>query len=269
MGIQSSTMMELEAISIGLQLMDILSRHDGTLSTLHIVTDSQAALRALIGGYNTTELVVTIHTLLWQLSEHISDINITWVPGHTNILENEAADRMAQAIANGSIEGVLSSIPHCLKALRTLLRNHYTNRMHSMWTTLSSGQDLRDCGWRFRLNIRWTSIMDRVSVALTSQFLLGHFTSRQYLHRWTLVDDRIADSVRPTLRTVTTSSPAVQDIFSFEPIGYTQRSMIWALTLHGAYKRWWKMDYPFWQASSKGSKKCGTANAVALHGGHA
>ena len=113
MGLHSSTMMELEAISIGLQLMDILSRHDSTLSTLHIVTDSQAALRALIGGYNTTELVVTIHTLLWQLSEHISDINITWVPGHANIPENEAADRMAQAMANGSIEGVLSSIPHC------------------------------------------------------------------------------------------------------------------------------------------------------------
>ena len=189
MGLHSSTRMELEAISIGLQLMDILTRHDSTLSTLHIVTDSQAALRALIGGYNTTELVVNIHTLLWQLSEHISDINITWVPGHTNIPENEAADRMAQAIANGSIEGVLSPIPHCLKALRTLLRHHYTNRMHSMWTTLSSGQDLRDSGWRFRPNIRWTYNMDRVSVALTSQFLSGHFPSRQYLHRWTLVDD--------------------------------------------------------------------------------
>ena len=157
MGLHSSTMMELEVISIGLQLMDIVSKYNITLSTLHIVIDYQAALRALIGGDNTTELVVNIHTLLWQLSEHISDINISWVPGHTNIPENEAIDRMAQAMANGSIEGVLSPIPHCLKALRTLLRHHYTNRMHSMSTTFSPGQDLCDSGWRFRPNIRWTS----------------------------------------------------------------------------------------------------------------
>ena len=65
MGLHSSTMMELDAISIGLQFMDILYKHSITISTLHIVTDSQTALRALIGGANTTELVVTIHTLLW------------------------------------------------------------------------------------------------------------------------------------------------------------------------------------------------------------
>ena len=46
---------------------------------------------------------------------------------------------------------------------------------------------------------------------------------------------RIVDFVRPTQRTVTTSSSDVQDIFIFEPIGFTQHSMIWALTLHGAY----------------------------------
>ena len=59
MGLHSSTMIELEAISNGLELMDILSRHDITLSILHIVTNSQAGLRALIGGCNMTELVVT------------------------------------------------------------------------------------------------------------------------------------------------------------------------------------------------------------------
>ena len=59
MGLHSSTMMELEAISIGLQLMDILYKYSVTISTLHIVIDSQAALMALIGGANTTGLVVT------------------------------------------------------------------------------------------------------------------------------------------------------------------------------------------------------------------
>ena len=80
--------------------------------------------------------------------------------------------------------------------------------------------------------------------------------------------NRIADSVRLTLRTVTKSSPIAKDIVTFELIGYTQRSMLLALTLHGTYKRWWRMDYPSWQASSKGSKACGIANAVALNGGH-
>ena len=102
-----------------------------------------------------------------------------------------------------------------------------------MWTTLSSGQDLRDSGWRFRPNIRWTYNMDRVSVALTSQFLSGHFPSRQYLHRWTLVDD-------PHCRFCETNIEDRDHILlrcpnTFEPIGYTQRSMTWALTLHGAY----------------------------------
>ena len=67
MGLHSSTMIELEAISIDLQPVAILYRHSITISTLPIVTDSQAALWALIGGVNTAELMVTIHTLLWQI----------------------------------------------------------------------------------------------------------------------------------------------------------------------------------------------------------
>ena len=148
-GLHSSTQMELVAIDMGLRLVDIY-RHHYFLSSIHVVTDSQAAVLALMGGRNATETIVAIRSLWWRLSESIPDLRITWVPGHANIPENEAADEAAHMTAIGQLDGALSDIPHALASLKRILWQHYTDEMRDMWATLSCGQSLRNSGWHFR-----------------------------------------------------------------------------------------------------------------------
>ena len=187
-GIHSSTQMELEGIRMGLRMIDIF-RHNWEIKEVRIVTDSKTAIMAVMGGWNKSELVVAIHTLLWRLHDSISSIQLSWIPGHSGVPENEAADFEAREAAEGASSSGISRIGQCHKALCTQVHKHYADRMNAMWKSLSSGQGLRDCDWYYRPSLMWTTRLTRSASSTLSQFLSNHFPCREYLHRWALHDD--------------------------------------------------------------------------------
>jgi ribonuclease HI len=60
-----------------------------------ICVDSQAALKALISPQIKSRVVLDCVTALQNLSE-INTVELIWVPGHSNVLGNEEADRLAR-----------------------------------------------------------------------------------------------------------------------------------------------------------------------------
>ena len=186
-GLYSSTQMELHAIRLGLELTQIMVRTE-TFSEVRIVTDSQAAILSISGGWRRSELVVSISCLLWDIFSSIPLLSLLWVPGHSGVVENEAADSVAHGAAVHSLPALPAAAPLCKSALKTHICLWYHNRMQRMWDSLDTGHGLRACGWQFISPVSWTRPFPRLSVSLLAQFLSDHFPCRLYLYHWHLVD---------------------------------------------------------------------------------
>jgi ribonuclease HI len=63
---------------------------------IYILSDSQAAIKALCKHQITSKLVWGCHQSLIQLAEH-NRVELIWVPGHEGIIiGNETADQLAR-----------------------------------------------------------------------------------------------------------------------------------------------------------------------------
>ena len=188
LGMHSSTQMELEGVRIGLEVVNFLGDHR-TNREVCIVTDSQAAILALKGGRHTSESIVSIYALCWNLIQCGHSITLMWIPGHSDVAENEAADLEARRAAEGHSQAPIAMTPLCKKTLKTRLRAFYTARMMERWKSQYAGQGLRECGWEFRASMHWTTDLSRSAASVVAQFLSDHFPCRRYLHHWALVED--------------------------------------------------------------------------------
>jgi hypothetical protein len=62
---------------------------------VYILSDSQAAIKALDKHQITSKLVWDCHRSLTQLARH-NRVQLIWVPGHEGIVGNETADQLAR-----------------------------------------------------------------------------------------------------------------------------------------------------------------------------
>ena len=97
---------ELQGINLALEIADEETESDNTRSKLIIFTDNQAAIKTFqypagrSGAYIATSAVRLIDKL--QRDRQIQ-VEIRWIPAHTGIWGNEAADKAAKSAATESL----------------------------------------------------------------------------------------------------------------------------------------------------------------------
>lgn len=180
-GHHSSTQAEVVALLLGCQ--GVL--HHGPISSVTFVSDSQAALLPLSQSRRSLHLSAELRLNLMDLCASIPEVRLWWVPGHSSVIENDMADFAAKAAAQGeSPQADVVPTPSCRSGLRTLICRHYVSRLEAQWHVAHTGRDLHDIMPRFTRCLRWTAGLSRRQVALTSQFLTGHYATHAYLFRF-------------------------------------------------------------------------------------
>ena len=129
--------------------------------------------------------MAAVHVALTELSSSGTEIRLWWTLGHSSLMENDMADAAAKAAAQDTSGGTfLVSVPTCRSSLRTALRRHYVTRLETQWHLADRGRDLHEVMPRFSRCLRWTAGLSRRQVALTAQFLTGHYATNDYLFRF-------------------------------------------------------------------------------------
>jgi ribonuclease HI len=99
---------ELTAIGIAVAWAD---RCVPQVSDLYIVTDSDYSIGVLTRGWATNKNSVLVEAVSDTVNSSRHRIHFVWAPGHTGILGNEIADRLADKGTQRSSEG--EGIPPC------------------------------------------------------------------------------------------------------------------------------------------------------------
>jgi ribonuclease HI len=165
-----------------LQRGDLKNRHT------YIVSDSQAALKALSSQRIESKLVSDCVKTLKQVTKR-SKLTLMWVPGHQGIEGNELADKLAK---RGSESIFYGPEPFCglgYSNYREELREWELRSKAIHFESLSADS-------QSRLFISYSSAktrnilnLSRTEVSSYIGFMSGHYPVKGYLARFNLVDD--------------------------------------------------------------------------------
>ena len=128
-GLHSSTRMEVEAIGLGLALVDEHIRGRRDVAALQLASDSQAAILAVTTGHSTTMAARRARLLILRALEAGCQVSVSWVPGHAGIPENEAADHAAKAAGKGNGTAEERRLPHCAQGVRRRIEAYFDREM--------------------------------------------------------------------------------------------------------------------------------------------
>lgn len=180
-GQHSSTHAELVALRIG-----CLSALEHThIKCVTFVSDSMPALEGIRWRNGGSEVAVSTREALIALHHHIPTVRLWWMPAHVDLAEHDRVDSAAKRAAEGLDSSRTVSVPLSHMSLKTLIRRHFDRREHVRWAVHSHARHLLP---RYDPSLSWTKSLSRKAVALTAQFLTGHFVTANYLHRFHLRD---------------------------------------------------------------------------------
>ena len=104
---------------------------------INICSDSQASLKALNGYCFTSKLMIQCLDLLKSLS-NLNNVNLIWVPGHSNVVGNEKADELARMGSKTPFCGPKPTLGLTYTTQRSLIRDFYNNRHKELWKSLTN-----------------------------------------------------------------------------------------------------------------------------------
>lgn len=153
---------------------------------IHIISDSQSALRALQNSQSTNPIVQRTFSHIADLKEKMIEVEFSWTPGHMENTGNEEADRLAkEAAETGNMQKAYSRFPLCYA--KAILREELLHNWNTRYIESPSGSETKKFLPTIPLAIAFrnrNSPSPNVTQALT-----GHGPFNDYLHRFRIIND--------------------------------------------------------------------------------
>ncbi len=185
-GNRSSTQAELVAIILACQKVSTLGR----FRRITLVSDSQPALLGIQRRQGITLLACRACDALSTIQTQTDELRLWWTPSHVELEENDQGHEAAKLATRGHpTDGTLIDIPHCYTTLRTKIRRFLFTQVNRQWTNSERGRALYSVMPTFSSSIAWTEGLSRRESALVAQFLIAHYATSSYLHRFGLRED--------------------------------------------------------------------------------
>ena len=158
-------------------------------STIHIYTDSQAAIKALSSYKIESKLVMDCVGALTEISQH-NDVTIIWTPAHSNILGNERADSLAKRGGSQVAYGPEPFFPTTEKGCRMVCKSWLIGKMEQRWRVTDQAQHTKN--FISTPSVKLTNqllTLTKLDLSITTGILTDHIRLNKYLRRIGLRDD--------------------------------------------------------------------------------
>ena len=151
--------------------------------TIHILSDSQAALKALNSYRFTSKITLECLNDLISLARK-NKVELLWVPGHTGIIGNEKADELARAGAAQKLRGPEPALGISKQVTKTTTDRWAQQEHLSRWNSTPGQIHARaTLGNPSKKLTAGMLLLTRSQIRQVTGLLTGHCHLRKHLHR--------------------------------------------------------------------------------------
>ena len=161
----------------------------GPQQKILILTDSQAAIKALanpkINSKLTWDCIVALEALAAKAA-----VQLVWCPGHTGILGNEEADRLAKTGANRNYTGVEPPCGIGYGNAKYAIKNGKRQDHLKHWDGIKNQKHSKNyLGTPDKNRAKQLLLLERDQVRILTGLLTGHCQLRKHMHKMGLATE--------------------------------------------------------------------------------
>ena len=159
---------------------------------IYIFTDSQAAMKSINKNRFTSSLALECRDALDALSSQCQ-VTLVWVPGHSGIQGNEAADALARAASHTPLLGPEPGIPVSLSTLELCIKDWKLETFTSSWNSIGIARQSKNCISIRPACTKYFLSLKKKNLKRLTDILTGHCSLNNHLHVMGLNDSPYCD----------------------------------------------------------------------------